>query len=99
MSISPELLIWLEAVLGKKLLKDILKTKDEESAMRLQLNFLAQLIIFLFGGYNKTGIRQWFRRKRKQLDNKSPGEILSGEWNPQDIEPQKVLALARSMNV
>jgi hypothetical protein len=63
-----------------------------------RLHFLARIIHHLEGAYNDLGVRRWFRRHRAALDGKSPAEILTDEWDPDDKGPQRVLELARSLN-
>ncbi|KKR46662.1 MAG: hypothetical protein A3A97_00110 [Candidatus Terrybacteria bacterium RIFCSPLOWO2_01_FULL_40_23] len=60
-----------------------------------RFNFVTKIVFLLEGSYNDFGIQRWFLRKRAQLDDASPLEILKGDWDPQDPEPQKVLKLAK----
>ena len=69
-------------------------TGGQVSAQRLQL--LSDIVDDLEGSYNKQGISQWFDRKRVQLSDRSPREILGNPWQPEEEAPQRVLRLARS---
>jgi hypothetical protein len=69
-------------------------TPDEVAA---RLHFLALVISDLAGAYNEIGVRRWFHRERSLLDGKTPGMLLSGEWNPEDEGAQRVRDLARSL--
>ena len=62
-----------------------------------RLHFLALVVGDLSGAYNDMGIRQWFERKRAQLDGQAPGDILGGDWNPTAPGPARVRALARAL--
>ena len=69
-------------------------TPDDVAA---RLHFLALVISDLAGAYNEIGVRRWFHRERSLLDGKTPGTLLSGDWNPEDEGPQRVRDLARSL--
>lgn len=63
-----------------------------------RLLFIKEIVYALKGSYNTAGIRQWFLRAFAQLDNKKPCYVLYKDtWKPSDPEPQKVLALAKSL--
>lgn len=72
---------------------------DEKISPKIlpRINFLYEIIIALEGVYNPLGIYRWFHRKRVLLDNKSPIDILVGDWRPEDENPQKVLKLAERL--
>lgn len=38
---------------------------------------LEKYVKVLLGSYTQTGVRQWFHRKRPQLDNKTPFVVLN----------------------
>ena len=69
-------------------------TPDEVAA---RLHFLAMLVSDLAGAYNEIGIRRWFDRKRKLLGDRSPAEVLTGAWRPEDSGPAQIRQLARSL--
>ena len=69
-------------------------TPDDVAA---RLHFLAMLVGDLAGAYNDVGIRRWFHRKRSLLGERSPAEILAGEWRPDAPGPTQVRQLARSL--
>ncbi|MGH7270685.1 MAG: hypothetical protein ACREJ3_09660 [Polyangiaceae bacterium] len=62
-----------------------------------RLHFLALVVSDLAGAYNDLGVRGWFDRPRPQLDNKTPGALLRGAWNPGDPGPSRVRELAESL--
>ena len=45
----------------------------------------------LEGAYTDDGIRRWWLRPRKQLDDKTPKEVF-------DTEPQRIVELAKGLN-
>ena len=69
-------------------------TPDDVAA---RLHFLAKLVGDLRGAYNDIGVRRWFDRPRTALDNRSPGQILRGRWEPDGADPARVRELARSL--
>lgn len=71
------------------------RTTPDDIAARL--HFLALVVGDLGGAYNEIGIRRWFERTRTRLDNRSPAQLLSGEWGPNDPGPRKVRDLAQSL--
>src|SRR5260370_42522075 len=71
------------------------ETPDNVAA---RLEWLALIVGDLAGAYNEIGIRQWFERKRSQLDGRTPAQLLTGHWKPDDTGPQKVRALAAALS-
>ena len=71
------------------------ETPDEVAA---RLHWLALIVGDLAGAYNEIGIRQWFERKRTQLDGRAPAQLLIGRWKPDDAGPQQVRALAAALS-
>ena len=69
-------------------------TPDEVAA---RLHHVALIIGDLAGAYNEVGVRRWFERKRTALDGQAPAALLSGDWNPDDPQPQRVRDLARAL--
>ena len=69
-------------------------TPDEIAA---RLHFLALVIGDLAGAYNDFGVRRWFQRPRKLLGSRSPVQLLSGAWQPEDPGPQRVRQLAAAL--
>jgi hypothetical protein len=62
-----------------------------------RLHFLSMVAGDLSGAYNETGVRQWFDRKRAQLDDRAPAELLKGHWSPDAPGPVQVRELARAL--
>jgi len=72
-------------------------SRPTPDAVAARLHFLARVVAELKGAYNEVGVRRWFDRKRTALRGKSPGQILTGEWNPESRTARSVLDLARSL--
>lgn len=62
-----------------------------------RLHTLAGIVAALRGSYNDYGIRQWFERRRAQLAEKTPGQILLGAESVDDPEVKAVVALAEAL--
>ena len=62
-----------------------------------KLHFLSLIVGDLSGAYNEIGIRQWFERKRAQLDGRTPLDSLKSRWNPAQPGPRRVQDLARAL--
>jgi hypothetical protein len=62
-----------------------------------RLHFLSLVVGDLAGAYNEIGVRQWFERKRAQLDGRTPLEWLKGRWKPGQPGPRRVQVLARPL--
>ncbi len=69
-------------------------TPDDVAA---RLHFVALVVGDLSGSYNEIGVRRWFRRRRTQLDGRSPAELLGDAWDPEDQGPERVRSLAASL--
>jgi hypothetical protein len=66
-------------------------------AVAVRLHEIARIIAALSGSYNAYGIRRWFSRQRRQLDERRPEEILAGEWSPDDADVRRVVDLAEAL--
>ena len=71
------------------------RTTPDEVAERL--HFLSLVVGDLAGAYNEIGMRQWFERKRSQLDGRTPLDFLKGRWKPPQPGPRRVQDLARAL--
>jgi hypothetical protein len=71
------------------------RTTPDDVAERL--HFLSLVVGDLAGAYNEIGIRQWFERKRAQLDGRSPLDWLRGRWKSAQPGPRRVQDLARAL--
>ena len=71
------------------------RTTPDDVAERL--HFVSLIVGDLSGAYNEIGLRQWFDRKRAQLDGRAPADLLKGRWKPAQPGPGKVRDLARSL--
>ena len=71
------------------------RTTPDDVAARL--HFLSLIAGDLAGAYNEFGIRQWFERKRAQLDGRAPLDLLKPRWKPGQPGPRRVQDLARAL--
>jgi hypothetical protein len=71
------------------------RTTPDEVAERL--HFISLVVGDLAGAYNEIGMRQWFERKRSQLDGRTPLDFLRGRWKPAQPGPRRVQDLARAL--
>jgi hypothetical protein len=71
------------------------RTTPDDVAERL--HFLSLVVGDLAGAYNEVGVRQWFERKRAQLDGRTPLDSLKGRWKPAQPGPRRVQNLARAL--
>jgi len=68
------------------------RTTPDDVAERL--HFLSLIVGDLSGAYNEIGIRQWFERKRAQLDGRTP---LDAPWKPTQSGPGRGQGFARAL--
>jgi hypothetical protein len=87
-------LVGVSAVSVRRYASGARPTPDEVAA---RLHFLALLVGDLAGAYNDIGIRRWFDRSRTLLGNKSPTQVLTRKWRPEDQGPQQVRQLAHAL--
>lgn len=97
--LGPSLLASLLRISKRKL--EIYSRKPEtiSEEIFLRLAFLIEIVEVLGGAYNNIGVYRWFLRKRIQLGRKSPAQILKYSWFPGEPGPQRILELAKSMNI
>lgn len=70
------------------------ETPDEDAG---RLHFLSLIVGDLSGAYNEIGVRQWFDRKRAQLEGRAPSGLLKGRWGLGEPGPRQVRDLARAL--
>ncbi|HWH24579.1 MAG TPA: hypothetical protein VNW68_06775 [Candidatus Limnocylindria bacterium] len=63
-------------------------------AVALRAHWLALVSADLAGAYNEIGIRRWFERPRSALGGRSPRDVLTGDWQPDDEPVVRVGQLA-----
>jgi hypothetical protein len=73
----------------------IARTTPDDVAERLHC--LSLIVGDLAGAYNEFGIRQWFARKRAQLNGRAPMDWLKSQWKPVQPGPLRVRQLARAL--
>ncbi len=66
-------------------------------SVSMRVRFLEFTVSCLAGGYNDSGIRDWFYHSRKQLEGKTPVQVMQGEWRPDDRGPTLVRELASAV--
>lgn len=71
--------------------------RDAPDDVAARLHFLVQVFALLRGSFNEFGIRRWLERPRSALDSRTPADVLSAGWDPEDEAPQEVLGLAVSL--
>jgi hypothetical protein len=87
-------LVGVSAVSIRRYASGTRPTPDDIAA---RLHFLALVVGDLAGAYNDIGIRRWFDRGRTLLGNKTPAQILTRKWQPEDPGPQQVRQLAHAL--
>lgn len=92
-----ELLGRLLSISGSSLRRYRANARATPDDIANRLHFLSLLVGDLIGAYNEIGVRQWFERKRAQLDGRAPLDLLKGRWKPQQPGPQRVRDLARAL--
>lgn len=66
-------------------------------AVAARLHFLALVAGDLAGAYSDIGVRRWFERKRTALGGRTPADLLTGDWSPDDKGPERVRKLAAGL--
>jgi len=84
------LLIKMIGLTQKKLLSYNWDEKKMPTHITARLDFLMIIILLLAQYPTRTKIRKWFKQPRLMLNNKSPAEILSGDWDPKTPYIQNV---------
>ena len=74
--------------------KDERPTPDVVAA---RLHLLARIVAELRGAYSEVGVRRWFERPRTALRGRAPDDLLTGAWDPDGADAERVLALARAL--
>lgn len=74
--------------------KDERPTPDVVAA---RMHLLARIVAELRGAYSEVGVRRWFERSRSKMGGRSPDAFLSGAWDPDGADAERVLSLARSL--
>ena len=74
--------------------KDERPTPDVVAA---RLHLLARIVAELRGAYSEVGVRRWFERPRTPLRGRAPDDLLTGGWDPDGADAERVLALARAL--
>jgi hypothetical protein len=92
-----ELLSQLMGISGSSIRRYKAAARSTPDEVTERLNFLSLIVGDLAGAYNGIGIRQWFERKRAQLDGRTPLEWLKARWKPSQPGPRRVHDLARAL--
>lgn len=96
-ALGSDLLAKLLGVSQSSIRRYLSGSRPTPDTVAARLHFLAFIVGDLSGAYNDIGVRRWFDRSRKHLDDKSPAQLLAGRWLPDDDEPLRVRELARSL--
>ena len=73
------------------------RARATPDAVAARLHFLALLVGDLAGAYNDIGVRRWFDRRRTALGGKTPADLLTGAWMPDERGPERVRKLAAAL--
>jgi hypothetical protein len=92
-----ELLSRLLGISGSSIRRYRANARTTPDAVAERLHFLSLVVGDLAGAYNEIGIRQWFDRKRAQLDGRTPLDWLKARWKPEQSGPRRVQGLARAL--
>ena len=92
-----ELLARLLGISGSSIRRYRANARTTPDDVAERLHFLSLVVGDLAGAYNEIGIRQWFERKRAQLDGRAPLEWLKGRWKGAQAGPRRVQDLARAL--
>jgi hypothetical protein len=92
-----ELLARLLGISGSSIRRYRANARTTPDDVAERLHFLSLVVGDLAGAYNEIGIRQWFERKRAQLDDHTPLDWLKGRWKPAQARPRRVQDLARAL--
>jgi len=95
--LGPELLSRLLGISASSIRRYKAAARSTPDEVAGRLHFLSLLVGDLAGAYNEIDIRQWFERKRPQLDGRSPSDWLKLRWKPGQAGPKRVQELARSL--
>ena len=68
-----------------------------EGQVAERLAWIGQVVWYLQGTYNNSGIRRWFRRSRPQLEGRSPVQALVQGWRAESASAVTVLRLAKEL--
>ncbi len=78
----------------RRYVKDERPTPDVVAA---RLHLIARIVAELRGAYSEVGVRRWLERPRTALRGRAPDDLLTGAWNPDGADAERVLALARAL--
>ena len=73
------------------------RSRATPDAVAARLHFLALVVGDLAGAYNDIGVRRWFDRRRTALGGKTPADLLTGAWTPDERGPERVRKLAAAL--
>ena len=96
-TLSEPLLAALVGVSRSSLRRYATHERETPDRVAARLHHVALTVGNLAGSYNDYGIRRWFERKRARLNNRTPRDVLRGNWSPDAPGPREVLALSESL--
>ncbi len=95
--LGPDLLSRLLGISGSSVRRYRATARATPDDVAERLHFLTLIVGDLAGAYNEIGIRQWFARKRAQLDSHAPLDLLKGRWKSAQPGPLRVRQLAGAL--
>lgn len=95
--LGPELLARLLDIATVSLRRYQTGARKTPDNVAVRLHALALIVGDLAGAYNDAGIRRWFVRPRTALQHRTPADVLTSGWRPEDHGPQQVRDLANAL--
>jgi hypothetical protein len=72
-------------------------SREAPDDIAARIHWLALTVHDLLGAYNAIGVRRWFERPRSALDGRSPAQVLTPDWDPDDPGVIAVHTLAAAL--
>jgi hypothetical protein len=72
-------------------------SREAPDDVAARIHWLALTVSDLLGAYNEIGVRRWFDRSRSALDGRSPTQVLTPGWDPDDPGPVAIQTLASAL--
>jgi uncharacterized protein (DUF2384 family) len=92
-----ELLSRLLGISGSSVRRYKMAARSTRNEVAERLGVLSLIVGDLAGAYNETGVRQWFERKRAQLDGRTPFDWLKAGRKSTQPGQRRVQDFARAL--